>query len=574
MRTLHELPPFRDRWSYLYLEYGTLDQSSRGLVFENKSTLTSIPINQLSLVMLGPGTTVTHAAVKALAGNNCLLAWTGRDGVKLYAHSTGGTYSARRLIRQARAVATKKIVEVTDARAYAEALQVMVEGGSMLRDFNELLGHLHRTGGGLTDGQLLGRFLSNRDEEAFAALVRRHGPMVLGVCRRVLGDFHDAEDAFQATFLVLARKAVVVKQGSLGTWLYGVAYRTARHARVTNARRRARERPMQDMPHPEVSPAEVQDWRPVLDRELNRLPEKYRAAIVLCDLEGRTRREAACLLKIPEGTLSSRLATGRRLLAQRLTKSGLALSGGILAAALAEGASAQVASSLVWSTAKAAAGKVAAAPAVVVLMQGVIKAMFLKKLWVVGAVLVVALGAGGLTYQAAQPGAQAAPPDKPVSELEALRKENELLKLNLQVVLEKVRAQEAELRELRAERGPGMPMGPMGPGNKPQPGAPGSGSGLPPGMAPPGGPMPGSNPGGGKGGFGPPGGMRPPGGGGGAPAGDTRTSDPLQDAETALKRLREARDTEGQRQAADALEQALEKLKQQRKGDLDRLQKK
>ena len=98
MKTLHELPQFRDRWSYLYLEYGTLDQNAQGLVFENRLTLTSIPINQLSLVMLGPGTTITHAAVKALAGNNCLLAWTGVDGVKLYAHSTGGTFSARRLI--------------------------------------------------------------------------------------------------------------------------------------------------------------------------------------------------------------------------------------------------------------------------------------------------------------------------------------------------------------------------------------------------------------------------------------------------------------------------------------------
>ncbi len=104
MRTLHELPPFRDRWSYLYLECGELDQTANGLQFRNAARATNIPIHQLSLVMLGPGTTVTHAAVKALAGNNCLLAWTGVDGQRLYAHSTGGTYSARRLLHQARLV--------------------------------------------------------------------------------------------------------------------------------------------------------------------------------------------------------------------------------------------------------------------------------------------------------------------------------------------------------------------------------------------------------------------------------------------------------------------------------------
>src|SRR5271165_5105683 len=198
-----------------------------------------------------------------------------------------------------------------------------------------VLGHLQQAGGGLTDGQLLGRFVATRDEASFAALVRRHGPMVLGVCRRVLHDGHDAEDAFQATFLILARKAgSVVQRESLGCWLYQVAYHTALEASEANARRRARERPMNDVPHPVVAPAESVDWLPLLDRELSRLPEKYRAAIVLCDLEGQTRKEAARLLKIPEGTLSSRLATGRQMLAKRLAASGVALSGGALAVAL------------------------------------------------------------------------------------------------------------------------------------------------------------------------------------------------------------------------------------------------
>jgi CRISPR-associated protein Cas1 len=109
MRSLHELPPFKDRWSYLYLDFGTLEQTASGLVFSNKSALTNLPINQLSLVMLGPGTTVTHSAVKALARNNCLLAWTAEEGMKFYAHSTGGTYSSRRMIQQARLVSDEKL---------------------------------------------------------------------------------------------------------------------------------------------------------------------------------------------------------------------------------------------------------------------------------------------------------------------------------------------------------------------------------------------------------------------------------------------------------------------------------
>lgn len=119
VRNLHELPPFRDRWSYLYLEYGTLDQNASGLVFENKAAMTSVPINQLSLVMLGPGTTITHAAVKALAANSCLVAWTGQDGVKFYAHSTGATFSSRRLIVQARLA--------TDEKARLEVVKKMYQ---------------------------------------------------------------------------------------------------------------------------------------------------------------------------------------------------------------------------------------------------------------------------------------------------------------------------------------------------------------------------------------------------------------------------------------------------------------
>jgi RNA polymerase sigma factor (sigma-70 family) len=312
------------------------------------------------------------------------------------------------------------------------------------------------------DAQLLARFLTCRDEAAFAALVRRHGPMVLGVCRRLLRHAQDAEDAFQAAFLVLARKAgSVLKQEAVGSWLYMVAYRTAQRARAGQARRRAREKQMDSMPHPAVPPEESPDWRPLLDDELGRLPEKYRAPVVLCDLQGQSHREASRQLGLPTGTLARRLVAGRKLLAARLARRGVALAGGALAAALSGGAaSGQVAAPLVVATARAAvfaaAGHLAAVSSpVAVLTKGVLRTMLMAKLKVVvGAVLVVAaLGAGGVAYRSAD--AQTVPPTrraegKPLSEVEALRKEVELLRLNLLLVLEKVRAQEAELRTLRA----------------------------------------------------------------------------------------------------------------------------
>jgi RNA polymerase sigma factor (sigma-70 family) len=336
----------------------------------------------------------------------------------------------------------------------------------MATNLNNVLRHIHNLvappGGSQTDGELLSRFVATRDEASFAALVRRHGPMVLAVCRRLLRHEQDAEDCFQATFLVLARKAATVKRESVGSWLYAVAYRTSLEARAVNARRRKREKQVEDMPHPEVMPSEAQDWRPWLDRELNRLPEKYRAAIVACDLEGRSRKEAARLLDLTEGTLSSRLARGHRLLAQRLAPYGLSLPGAAVAAALCESAAAaHVPAALVSATTKiavlVAAGELSAVSATsAILMKGVLKSMFLTKLkLMVGAVMVVTvLGASGLVYRAA--GQPASPTEKrsdgkPKSELERLRHENELLKLNLEVVLEKVRAQEAELRALRRD---------------------------------------------------------------------------------------------------------------------------
>ncbi len=328
---------------------------------------------------------------------------------------------------------------------------------------NKVLDYIHRTlapsEGGLTDGQLLARFIASRDEMSFALLVRRHGPMVWRLCLRVLGHVQDAEDCFQAAFLVLACKAAsVVKRESVGSFLYGVAYRTALDAKASNARRRTREKQVEDMPHPEVAPGDLTDWRPWLDRELSRLPEKYRTAVILCDLEGRTRKEVARQLRVPEGTLSSRLAMGRRLLAKRLSRYGLSLSGAVLAE---DAASASVARSLLSSTTKAVVGQASLSRSVDVLVKGALQTMLMTKLkMAVGAVMVVvALATSGLVYRASGQSAPAVterrPDSKPRSELAALRRENELLKLNLEVVLEKVRAQEAELRTVKAQLGQG-----------------------------------------------------------------------------------------------------------------------
>src|SRR5438093_9049398 len=195
---------------------------------------------------------------------------------------------------------------------------------------------------GLADNALVERFLTRRDEAAFEALVRRHGPMVLGVCRRILRNSHDAEDAFQATFLVFVHKAAsIAKRELLGNWLYGVAYHTARAARMAAGRRRAKE--AKAVPRQQPSEENVwQELQPLLDRELSRLPDKYRIPVVLCELEGKSRQTVAQELGLPEGTLSSRLARARAMLARRLARRGLTLSGGALAAGLGQQATAVV----------------------------------------------------------------------------------------------------------------------------------------------------------------------------------------------------------------------------------------
>ncbi|MDG3008113.1 sigma-70 family RNA polymerase sigma factor [Paludisphaera mucosa] len=244
------------------------------------------------------------------------------------------------------------------------------------RDLLMLLGA--GTLGELSDGRLLERFACHREEAAFEALVGRHGPMVWGVCRRTLRDAHDAEDAFQATFLVLARKAAAIAHRErVAGWLYAVAYKTARRAEATACRRRARERQVAVMPERESRTDEGRDeLGPVLDRELSRLPEKYRMPIILCDLEGKAHHEAARLLGWPVGTVSGRLSRARAILAGRLARRGVALSAGTLAASLADDAAAAgLATSF---AARSAAGP--ASPSVAALAAGVLRAMLVSKL--------------------------------------------------------------------------------------------------------------------------------------------------------------------------------------------------
>jgi len=281
---------------------------------------------------------------------------------------------------------------------------------------------LRRDGTDATDGALLDLFITHRDEAAFEALVQRHGPMVLGVCRRVLHNAHDAEDAFQATFLILVRRAASIRpRNMVGNWLYGVAYRTALEARRAAARRRAKERQVMAMPRSEPAHDLWEDVRPVLDQELARLPEHYRAVLVLCDVEGKTRKEAARQFGWAEGTVASRLARGRVLLAKRLARRGVALSGGALAWVLSEhAASACMPGSLVSGTVKAAsllaAGQAATTSVVstnvAALMKGVLQGMFISKLktTTILALAVVLAGAGAclLTRQAFAAGQGAA----------------------------------------------------------------------------------------------------------------------------------------------------------------------
>ena len=262
-----------------------------------------------------------------------------------------------------------------------------------------------------TDAELLRRFIDRRDEAAFALLVRRHGAMVYGVCRRMLPE-QDAEDAFQATFLVLAEKARAAAPREVANWLYGVARRAALLSRRSIARRRERTGDMPDRP---AEPDPMAELRVALDEELSRLPDIYRLVIVLCDLEGRTRREAAAVLGCPEGTVAGRLVRARELLAKRMARHAPVVS---LAAVLAGTASARVPEVL--------SPTAAIPPGVAALTREVLGAMTRGKLMkVVVAVLLLGCAGFGMVLAGqkpatmdapARPGSTEAPKDPPKSD--------------------------------------------------------------------------------------------------------------------------------------------------------------
>jgi len=269
---------------------------------------------------------------------------------------------------------------------------------------------LSRTPPEVSDGCLLDRFILQRDQSAFEEIVRRHGVMVLGVCQRVLDNRHDAEDCFQAVFMVLVRKATTIEpRDMVGNWLYGVAYRTALEARKLAARRRNHEKKKQAMPKPESNPELWSELRPVLDRELSKLPDKYRIVLIACDLEDKTRSEVADLLGVPEGTVASRLARARAMLAKRLQRHRLIVSPMLLASLLAEKASGAVLPEALVASVSRSALAPAGSSRAGVLAEAVVHAMFWSKLKIAGATLCL-LALLGLSIASMFPTARAEEP--------------------------------------------------------------------------------------------------------------------------------------------------------------------
>jgi RND family efflux transporter MFP subunit len=294
---------------------------------------------------------------------------------------------------------------------------------------HKIVRYIHSVAGtdaaaGPTDGQLLDRYVAQRDEGAFELLLWRHGTMVLNVCRRVLDDPHDVEDAFQATFLALVRKArSIVRREAVAGWLYRVAFRVAVEARTKAQKTRGWQ--LNGVEEPAAHPCQEAEWhelRPILDEELNRLPERFRLPLVLCYLEGKSNNEVARQLGCPPGTIFSRLSRGREILRRRLTRRGLTPSIAGLSAMLGQNTCSVTAGTLLISPALQAALAFASARAVagtasarvIELAEGVLKAMYMTKLKLVTTLVLVfgVLLAGGIAVRNALEAAPQADADR------------------------------------------------------------------------------------------------------------------------------------------------------------------
>lgn len=245
--------------------------------------------------------------------------------------------------------------------------------GPLNQVIQQALGRLNG-GSSLTDAVLLERFAATHEEAAFEALVRRHGPMVMRVCQRMLGDIHLAEDAFQAVFIILARKAATLAaphfaDGSVAGWLHRVACNAATRARRGAIRRSSHEKRLEEAASPTAAPTDLSpsEWRPLLDEEVNRLPEKYRLPMVLCYLEGKTNEEAARQLQWPAGTVKTRLLHARKILRARLMRRGLAVPGLVTGTLVAGEATAAVPDKLLTVIVKGSVLLAAGRPAAPVL---------------------------------------------------------------------------------------------------------------------------------------------------------------------------------------------------------------
>jgi RND family efflux transporter MFP subunit len=307
-----------------------------------------------------------------------------------------------------------------------------IGGGDVMarRTLNEVVRYLQhptdaQNGNGLSDADLLERYVRQRDEAAFELLLWRHGVLVLNVCRRILHREADAEDAFQATFLAFVRKAPsIVRHGSVASWLYKVAYRVALEARARARKTAARERAGgESLAIQSESNSLWDELRPILDEELTRLPERLRRPFILCYLEGKTNDEAARELGCPAGTIYSRLARGRDVLRRRLLRRGVTLSVATLSAALTDYA-AEAAPAIPMVRAAVAAARSFAglpsggpiSPRATTLAEGVLRSMFVTKVKMVALVVFVAsvLAVGGILSHgltaAPQPEAKAEDP--------------------------------------------------------------------------------------------------------------------------------------------------------------------